>query len=56
MRVTFISEYFSSPRFIVTGQFKKAPFNKAPHEQILRAFKRVYSNKVTAIAAVFIPG
>lgn len=45
-----------SPRFAVTGQFKKVSFNKAPHEQILRALRRVDSNRVTAIAALFRPG
>lgn len=45
-----------SPRFTVTGQFKKVSFNKAPHEQILRALRRVDSNRVTAIAALFRPG
>lgn len=45
-----------SPRFTVTEQFKKVSFNKAPHEQILRALRRVDSNRVTAIAALFRPG
>lgn len=45
-----------SPRFAVTEQFKKVSFNKAPHEQILRALRRVDSNRVTAIAALFRPG